>query len=161
METTKSSEYSPARLLIPPLWSFNVFHSARCMRRLSDTSSQLVHLLKQQRFLYHQLSKLMQSADAQLAGKSPEHAIRFAQSCAKVVRKLQQLHRKKQTLDTCYQKISHTSDNNERQFIDSLRRQVTHLASQLETACPDFAEVVYGFWHNSTGTKPIKWGAPA
>ena len=102
----------------------------------TNTAFQLLFLLRQQHYLYHQL-KLLSARQKELSEtNSPEQLLEIINGRRKLIEKLRQTDDKLRPIKTNWPKLSHHIGPEHRKKAYDLVMQVQELVAEISTCCP-------------------------
>ena len=102
----------------------------------TNTAFQLLFLLRQQRYLYHQL-KILTDRQKQLSEtNSPEQLLEIINGRRKLIEKLRQTDGKLRPIKTNWSKLSGHIGLEQRKKAYDLVKQVQELVAEISSSCP-------------------------
>ena len=102
----------------------------------TNTAFQLLFLLRQQRYLYHQLKILTDRQKELSETNSPEQLLEIINGRRKLIEKLRQTDGKLRPIKTNWGKLSRHIGPEHRKKAYDLVNQVQELVAEISTSCP-------------------------
>jgi hypothetical protein len=106
----------------------------------ASASTELLSLLRQQKYLYHQLKILTDKQRQLTETNSPESAIEIIFGRRKLIEKLQESGNKLRTIRTSWQKISSQIDTGHKIQAGDLINQIREIIKEMPASMPGIAQ---------------------